>query len=348
MDIFCSLWRKAVCTDCLFAEGGLPAAVKKTLFYLLAPVAMLLALLAIQVVLHMLPVLLRKRTAMAVIAELWDKLASNAIVVLFFFLPSLLRITFSLFACVEIDRPQGTSSDMWLKAVGRYWSLDVSQPCFGAWQKGLSLGLGIPMVVLLCIVLPSAVILLTLCNKERMQGDPSFSRHYGFLYHTYKPSVWYGLLLLLYKPSCRYWEGIVALQTTVFVAVSVFGYSLGPYFQNLLLVLALMLSGMLLTAVKPYASPSAQNVMVRGVIAVLLTTFAALSLVPDGYVQGASTSEAYKLVIGSLLVAMNVSFVVYACWSLIKVAWSQVIDKAKAVCVKVCCVKPGWARKFTH
>lgn len=328
---FSSASPETLSADCLFFEGGLTSEVKRILFYLVAPVAMLVALLLIEMAVHMLPTLVRRSTISTL--GLLDRVASNAIVVLFFFLPSLLRTTFSLFACIEIDKLQQKSSDRWLHATAKYWLLDVNQVCYGAWHKHWSLGLGIPMILVFCIALPVAVVLLVQCNKERLQSDPGFSRHYGFLYHTY-------------KPSCCYWEGIVALQTAAFVAISVFGYSVGPYLQNLLLVLALVLIYMLLVTVQPYAQPAAQKAMVYGVTVVFFTAFAALSLVPDGYVQDTSTGDAYKTGIGIILVALNVSYVVYVCWRLFKVvSWPRVCKKLR-VCIDMTLGRCGMWKRF--
>eukprot|EP00878_Enallax_costatus_P010121 GHUV01010566.1.p1 GENE.GHUV01010566.1~~GHUV01010566.1.p1 ORF type:complete len:453 (+),score=58.75 GHUV01010566.1:1879-3237(+) len=202
--VFSSTSPETLSVDCLFSAGGLPAAVKKVLFYLAAPLVMLVALLVVEGL-----ILMFVRNKERVNASAVDRLASSAIVVLFFFLPSLARTTFSLFACVTVDKLGASSTDVGLAAVGRFWLLDLQQSCYEGYHLGWSLGLGVPLLLFICFALPGAIFGLAVKNTKQAVYHPSFARHYGFLFQTYKPS------------RC-FWEGVIALQTVVMVAVSVY------------------------------------------------------------------------------------------------------------------------------
>jgi hypothetical protein len=75
--------------DCILPAGNVPLSVQRLVFYLTMPIAMLLVLLVMEVVLPTgCSVLSRK---MGIAHKLLPRLGSSAIVVLVFFLPSLLR-----------------------------------------------------------------------------------------------------------------------------------------------------------------------------------------------------------------------------------------------------------------
>lgn len=129
-------------------------------------------------------------------------LVQTAIVLTFFFLPSLLRTAYGMFACVRLDKPPSAaalqSSFMQYNAVGTFWLLDTDQRCFSGYHKGWSAALGVPLLVLLCGVVPFGIVGYLWRNRRRLE-EPYFMQHYGFLYESYRPS------------KC-YWEGVVAMQ----------------------------------------------------------------------------------------------------------------------------------------
>jgi hypothetical protein len=90
--------------DCILpADSNVPLAVQRVVFYLAMPIAMLLLLLLFEVAIatRCLVFLRRPGTAQKLLA----RLGSSTIVVLFFFMPSLLHTVFGLFACIPLDQP---------------------------------------------------------------------------------------------------------------------------------------------------------------------------------------------------------------------------------------------------
>lgn len=128
--------------------------------------------------------------------------ARTSIVAVFFFLPLLLRTVYGLFACVTLDRvsPNQGSSFVELNAPGSYWLLDTDQQCFKGYHKGWAFGLGVPLLLLLCVVVPFGIVgYLWRCRRKNVLGDAYYSQHYGFLYESY-------------TRRCCFWEGVVAMQ----------------------------------------------------------------------------------------------------------------------------------------
>eukprot|EP00878_Enallax_costatus_P014426 GHUV01015087.1.p1 GENE.GHUV01015087.1~~GHUV01015087.1.p1 ORF type:complete len:551 (+),score=45.93 GHUV01015087.1:463-2115(+) len=301
--------------DCLFSNGQLPAGLKKTFFYLITPLVMMAAVLVLEGCLHLLHIRSRRTAAASTV----DRLASTAMVVLFFFLPSLVRTTLNLFACAQIDKLGASSTDAGLAAVGRFWLLDLNQPCFQGYHRAWALGLGIPLTILVCVALPVTIVCLTVRGQKRHLYSPRVPHHYMFLYKTY-------------KPSRSYWEACVTLKTTVLVAITVFGHSFGSYFQVLLMTFVLVLLWFTLSVVRPYQHRVAQKVMEYGMVCLFTTSFVALTLLPDGYVQDGSTNEAYKLAAGIILTCLNSSFVAFVFYQLCRtVRWNRVLSSVRWV-----------------
>jgi hypothetical protein len=137
--------------------------------------------------------------------------------VVLLFLPTWVGTTFSLLTCIQLDRPA-----LWpfqAAAVGTWWVEDMSQQCCSpsGYHKQWALGLGIPLVVLLCVVLPVGVFLFMWhSRKQGKLTNRAFECHYGFMYHMWRPEVcWY--------------EAVILLQTIGLVMVATFGFALGPY-----------------------------------------------------------------------------------------------------------------------
>jgi len=151
--------------ECLLSlVSAVQPAVAKVVFFLLTPVLMLLALLLIELAVVTISPLHKSRDGFA------DRLLATGMVVAFFFLPSVARTAFSLFACIQIDRAGQLPYTP--QAVGWFFLHDTDQVCFVGWHRRLVLGLGIPLCVLVCMA-PASILWLTLRNRKRLD-DPDF------------------------------------------------------------------------------------------------------------------------------------------------------------------------------
>jgi hypothetical protein len=112
--------------DCLLSESSsVPTAAQRVLFYVGVPVVLLVLLLLLELLSSQL-----RRNRFNTAATLKDRLGSSAMVVLFFFLPGMLRVVFGLFACMPLDKhvhPPYTAS-----AVGSFWVMMSALPALKA------------------------------------------------------------------------------------------------------------------------------------------------------------------------------------------------------------------------
>lgn len=170
---------------------------------------------------------------------------------MFFFLPPVSSIAFSLFACVKLDEPADAASIVpgsRPATVGWYFMHDLKQECFSitdGWHLPLALGLGVPLTVLVLAV-PVSIVAVMLHNWGQLR-DAEFLQHYYFLVQHYNPAYyWY--------------EAVVTCQTLVLVCLSVFGYMIGPQWQALAMNLVIIASGLMLQFLKPLRHREAKHV----------------------------------------------------------------------------------------
>lgn len=183
-----------------------------------------------------------------------------------------------------------------------------------------------------------AIFCLTVHSRKRHLYSPNVQHNFTFLYKSY-------------KPSRSFWEVCVTFQTTILVAITVFGHSFGSYFQLLLMTFVLVLFWFTLSVARPYQHRVAQRVMEYGMVCLFTTSFAALTLLADGYVQDGSTNAAYKLAAGVILTCLNGSFVLYVFYQLCRtLPWKSVMSGLRAVSQRLCgrIDKKGKADQVAH
>uniref|UniRef100_A0A383VKX8 TRP C-terminal domain-containing protein n=1 Tax=Tetradesmus obliquus TaxID=3088 RepID=A0A383VKX8_TETOB len=312
--------------ECILPHGSsssIPVSIQRMLFYLAMPFAMLVLFLVVDAFIFR---LFPKKQAVAV--GLRDKLGGSAMVVCFFFMPSILRSAFGWFACIPIDAP--IAAPYAAGAVGSFWLQDPSQLCYQGYHRAWALGLGLPLLLLVCGLLPASIVWVV-HNKQRL-NDPLFMRHYGFL-------------VRFYKPAYCWLEAAVLMQTAALTAVGVFSYSLRPL-QERVMCAALAVCAIALRVFQPYAQSAAGRTMLAGMYCVLLTS---LSLWSFTAFREFSPSVAYVLAMGVLLLVLNLAYVVAVVWQIVKmVDWQDVWQKvARAFKAAVACAA-GVACAKTH
>jgi hypothetical protein len=299
--------------DCITVfSTSVPWAIQKVIFYLAVPVAMLVMLVAVEwasLAIHKcrLPVAAdaavpqiindgssgstttTTTTTTASSGSMADHLIASGMVVTFFFLPSVVRTLFSMFACMKIDTPVPPPYEA--AAVGWFWSYDTNTPCLQGLHLRWALGLGIPLITIVCLCLPAAILCVTLRNRSRLD-DPDFMMHYGFLYRYYTPK------------HC-YYDAVVVVETMVLVAISVFGFALGPHLQSILLNVALLVFAVLLLAVRPHAQARAAHVAYASAGCLYMTSYTVLSLPPLDFGIADTATDPADAVTGSFETAVE-------------------------------------------
>lgn len=294
------------------SNGGMPVPVQLFLISVLMPVAVMFVLMCCETLIVCIkhgkrrsadaePVFASSISGRSLLRQERHKLIAQAIIVVHLFLPQILRTAFSLFACVPLDHP--VSAPYQATAVGSFWVEDMSQQCWQGYHVALVLAAGIPLVALLCIVLPCAMLLLLISNRTALQAGQL--RHYAFLCD-------------MYRPGAVYWEAVVVLQIAALVANAVFGVSLGTYYGCFVLTAALAIVTVLMAWVRPYRYRVSQVAALRGTACAFFTSFAALYFMPVGtFANQANAPEALGLALGVAVLVANVAFVLSVLWEVL-------------------------------
>jgi len=313
--------------DCVLPRNiGTPIAVQKVLFGLLMPLAILTVLLCIELLIASHGCIAWGRPTRRRSFNMIDRVASLCTCLIFLFLPTWSHTTFSLFTCVPLDNP--TEFPYAAEAVGSWWAQDMSEECYapGGYHRAWALGIGIPLLLLLCLVLPAGLFTFLLVSKAKGKlSQGNFRKHYGFLYRTWDDRV------------C-WWEAVVVLQTISLVMVGTFGHALGPYFQALVMMAALGLIGVLLLCVKPHTSEAAGTVSLQSIGVLYLTTYSALTFLPH---RNITPAPGYTTTMGVVVLVLHIAFVLSTLWKLAHlINWGAACKCLHWVCRKVaapCC-----------
>jgi hypothetical protein len=313
--------------DCVLPrETSIPVPAQKLLFALLTPVVVLCMLLCGELLLSLRcrPNRRRSRITTAVAGiRMRDRFVSLFVCMAFMFLPTWAHAAFSLFACIPLDVE--ASFPYAADAVGLYWTHDLSTQCYapGGYHKPWALGLGLPLLLLLCIAWPiGLIVFLVVSSKCGKLSQASFRQQYGFLYRSWRQGVyWY--------------EAVVVVQTYTLVLVGTFGYALGPYYHLLIVMSALGLVGVLLFCIRPHKCAAAGQVSLQSVGVLYLTALTALTFLPY---RNITPSPSYSMAMGVVVLVAHVAFVLCTLWRLLRlVDWLVVMRFIR--CCAACCQK---------
>jgi hypothetical protein len=227
-------------------------------------------------------------------------------VLLYYAFPTLLRAALSFFACLKIDEPLTALTGVPVGATATlthrrgYWVSAIEQENFSGYHLGWALGLGLPSVVLWCIVVPVAMgVGLYMC-RSRADSD-SFREHFGFLYRTY-------------RHECMWWEAVWAARTVLLTLISVLSFPMQRYYSVLSLLLVFWASAALQIIFKPYAVSMLHRMHVVSTSCLAATTLGALAMF--AYDIQESTAYALRIAITVLVFVLNLVFVGWCCLKL--------------------------------
>jgi hypothetical protein len=214
--------------------------------------------------------------------ELMDCLVATLLVGLFLFYSVLVSSSLSAFACVGVD-----SDSFWIK--------DMAVQCWSRQHLQSSLFIGVVGVLVFCILVPALTIWWLARNGSRLD-DIGFQRRYGFLYR-------------LYRPSFRFWEGVVCLQTLSLVCIDMFGRRHGAFYQLVLLAVVLVLNYSLVAVLRPFRCRPLQWLYAAGTVSLLLTCFGVQSLLKGYTLDAAPESDGVQNAVVVVVMVGNVAFV---------------------------------------
>jgi hypothetical protein len=205
-------------------------------------------------------------------SEIVRKLPVIGMVLGFYSYPTLVRVALSFFACLDIDKllsalsnvPAGATAPLSHK--WGYWVSSIDQQCFSGYHLRWSLSLGLPFVLLWCVLVPVGIgVGLSKCKHRATNA--SFREHFGFLYRTYKPECMY-----------MWWEAVWVARTVVLTLISVFAFPMQRYFSVLSLLLVFWASAALQLYFKPYKERTLHHMHLVSTACMAATTLGALAM----------------------------------------------------------------------
>jgi hypothetical protein len=250
-----------------------------------------------------------------------------AMVALFVSLPTVIGALLSMFMCINIDEEGYIPYGCTAAAIGSFWAYDLDQSCWKGYHKVWAFGFALPLSVLTCVVLPVGLAWFLMHNRSKLQ-NATFQERFGFLYRNY-------------EPRCCAWESVSIAQTVALVCITVFGYTMGSYHQALVMNAVLALVLVLQMLYRPYRSQALHYLRVASCCCLLLTTYAAMSFF--SFSTRVVVPEAYKLAMGAVVMVINLGFVLYALflvvkavnWQGVKASYTTIVDFLKG-CTRCC------------
>lgn len=246
-----------------------------------------------------------------------------AIVVVFYSYPTLVKASLSFFACLSIDDASGPYAEHAVRnhSAG-YWVSDgLHQECFIGWHKAWALGLGLPAVLIFCVLLPLGLFCFLWFSKSRV-AQTVFKEQYGFLYRNYADNrVW--------------WEPVWMVQTVLLSAVSVFHFTIKAYYSVLLLGVMFVCSSVLQAVAKPYAHRKLHWLQLAASSCLFSTAYCTLALFTVyGY---HASSAAAPVAVSAIMIILNCAFILWCLYSIVSAGVGLPAALAAAKKVALCC-----------
>ncbi|DBB03637.1 TPA: hypothetical protein ACH3X3_010969 [Trebouxia sp. C0006] len=253
-----------------------------------------------------------------------DKLGRRILVslltVVFYYYPSTLTNTLSIFTCYRLDTPAtlkkypGNARAKWH---GGYWLPDMQRPCWTGWHATHAVPLGV-VLMLGCICIFLLPILLLFKHRHKLKSTPLKYR-FGFIYRPYRRRFWF-------------WDSIVLMQTFALASAQVFALALSAYFHLTIMLMILVVGFAILAFFQPFEAPLSQNTQFAGMLAVLVTAVGCLYLIDTS--NSIETSKGRKAALdadGVLLMLINVAFIIWMVFLVITAGRHEVKKTALSV-----------------
>jgi hypothetical protein len=238
----------------------------------------------------------------------------NSIVVLFFIAhPSIVRVTFDVFNCKEIQ-------------LGEFWLTSyLNIRCWDHLHSRFAMGIALPGVILWGAFTPAAALVALIAMRKRLDELNSRIR-FGFLYNGYQISYYY-------------WEFVILYRKMVIIVLAVFFTNISIPVQSLCVLMVLIVSFIMQLKSGPFKVPVLNSLELRGILVATVTIYCGLFYLTQGL------DSTTQIVLFLVVIAANAYFLLYwlvkscaaACEVLSK-CWKQTmmrINRSPAVQVDV-------------
>jgi hypothetical protein len=176
-------------------------------------------------------------------------------------------------------------------AVGSFWLHDPDQLCYQGYRRAWAFELGLPLLVIVCGLLPASILWVSLRSREQHLLNSSTLKHGAFF------RMWY-------KSSCCWWDIVVFGQKAVLTVVGVFGFKLGPLHQIIAFSGILAVMALLWQVAQPYALPAAG--VLHSIVCLFITNTANVVFLDYKSFKASFTTAT---AVGSGVLLINIVFV---------------------------------------
>jgi len=208
----------------------------------------------------------------------FEKVVASCVVVLFIVHPSITKMMFSVYSCLEI-----LPGESWVIA-------DLSEQCWTARHFKSVVFISIPSIAVWVLGLPTLV--LGLLVRARMK------------LHELPQRVKFSFLFKGYDPKWFYWEFVILYRKIAIVSVSVFLAPMSVRVESLTILAILLAAVYLQLRYQPYNEETLNKLEIKSILVSAVTIYAGL------YYDTHSMSTVLNLLLFILIVMVNAYFLV--------------------------------------
>ena len=181
---------------------------------------------------------------------LFEKLISSGVVILFIVHPSVTKVMFSVYSCMEI-------------LPGEYWVIaDLAEQCWTATHWKVIFLVSVPSLALWVLGLPTVVLAVLIHGRLHLH-DMSQRIMYSFLYKGYEQR-WF------------YWEFVILYRKIGLVTASVFLSPVSVRTESLTILAILLVALYFQLRYQPYNEPTLNKLEVKSILVSAVTIYAGL------------------------------------------------------------------------
>ena len=204
---------------------------------------------------------------------------TTMIVIFFLVYPNIVKLLFSNFSCVPIDKMQS------------YLKENTEIQCWDSNHIKYSLIVAVPGIILWALGIPTLILMFMAKYKRRLHLD-TFRVIFGFFFNGYKSRKFY-------------WELIIMYRKILLITISVFMASEAVILQALNVILMLIASLYLQYSNKPYNSTELNNMEMQALCIAAITIYSGL------YYLTKSIGEEIKVALFIAILLGNSYFLLY-------------------------------------
>ena len=207
-----------------------------------------------------------------------EKIIGSVVVQVFFFQPSIVKYTFSMFNCTELDAGSNFLNE----------NLDIE--CWKKQHLVYALAVALPSLMIWCVVIPSW--LLIVLRKERNSlGEISEMLKFGFLYKEFRQDKFY-------------WEFFTMFRKLLMICANVFLKNTSIVLQGLITFFIIFVGFLFQDRLKPYKYDQLNKMENWSILASAITIYTGMMFI-------GGVSDSWSIFLQVILITTNLLFIVY-------------------------------------